>query len=52
MISSWVPILCQDDNADFEKSRAINYAALSYYCSNACVGEILNRGCQLRVAIL
>jgi len=42
------------DNAKvcFEKSGAINYAPLSYRGSNACVRQVLNRGCQLRVAIL
>lgn len=45
-------MLGDDARVCFEKSGAINYAPLSYRGSNACVGQILNRGCQLRVAIL
>jgi len=45
-------MLSDDAKVCFEKSGAINYAPLSYRGSNACVGQVLNRGCQLRVAIL
>lgn len=45
-------MLGDDVRVCFEKSGAINYAPLSYRGSNACVGQVLDRGCQLRVAIL